>query len=76
MTTPDERTKAVIGARGFLEILARADEVNISHLVQSVATGLLRHYPRDLDLRVSASAAPNVWSYPERGQASNEDGPR
>ncbi|WP_308235589.1 BPSL0761 family protein [Burkholderia sp. SCN-KJ] len=45
MTTAHERTKAVIETRKFLQMLASADEVTISGLVQSVAVCLLRHYP-------------------------------
>jgi hypothetical protein len=58
MTTPDERTKAVVETRKFLRTLAAAYEINIPGLVQTVAVGLLRHYPLDVDLDVSASALP------------------
>jgi hypothetical protein len=64
MTTPDERTRAVVETRDFLLMLAGADEVTIPGLVQSVATGLLRHYPLDVDLAVSALALPGVWAPP------------
>ncbi|MGC2966056.1 BPSL0761 family protein [Paraburkholderia aspalathi] len=66
MTTPYERTKAVVDAREMLEMLASADEITIGGLVQSVAIGLLRHYPLNIDLDVSAAALPGVWAPPER----------
>ncbi|RQX90804.1 BPSL0761 family protein [Burkholderia stagnalis] len=66
MTTAYERTKAVIETRKFLQVLASADEVTICGLVQSVAVCLLRHYPLDVDLEVSAAALPGVWGAPQR----------
>ncbi len=66
MTTPDERTKAVIDTRELLQLLASADEITIGGLVQSVALGLLRHYPLDIDLDVSAAALPGMWAAPRR----------
>ncbi|MET3551970.1 BPSL0761 family protein [Burkholderia sp. 567] len=66
MTTPRERTKAVVDTREFLLILASADEVNVRGLVQTMAMRLLRHYPLDIDLEVSAAALPGVWAIPER----------
>lgn len=64
MTTPVERTKAVVDTRDFLQMLANAEEVTIRGLVQTVAAGLLRHYPLNVDLDVSASAAPGIWTHP------------
>ena len=65
MTTPDERTRAVQDARWFLQTVIDArDEVDVPGLFQSVALGLLRHYPRDDDLAHSASALPSVWGDP------------
>jgi hypothetical protein len=64
MTTPAERTKAVVDARDFLQMLSNAEEVTIRGLVQSVAIGLLRHYPLNVDLDVSASALPEIWAQP------------
>ncbi|WP_308112693.1 MULTISPECIES: BPSL0761 family protein [Paraburkholderia] len=66
MKTPYERTKAVVDTREMLEMLASADEITIGGLVQSVAIGLLRHYPLNIDLDVSAAALPGVWAPPER----------
>lgn len=64
MTTPRERTKAVIDTREFLLMLASADEVTIRGLVQTTAMCLLRHYPLDVDLDVSAAALPGIWAAP------------
>jgi hypothetical protein len=64
MTTPDERTKAVLATRDFLHLLAEAEEVTIPGLVQSVALGLLRAYPNRMDLSLSASVLPEIWAAP------------
>ena len=50
--------------RSFLKILATAEQITIPGLVQSVANGLLRHYPLDVDLQVSALALPGIWAPP------------
>jgi hypothetical protein len=65
MTTPSERTKAVTDTREFLQMLARGEEITIGGLVQTRAMGLLRHYPLDIDLDVSASALPGIWAVPK-----------
>jgi hypothetical protein len=64
MSIPEERTKAVMETRQFLETLYRADEEIMWGLVRTIARQLLRHYPRDLDLASSASALPDVWAPP------------
>jgi hypothetical protein len=66
MTTPDARTRAVVETRQFLQTLAAGDEISIPGLVQSVALCLLRHYPLDIDLAISAEALPYLWSHPSR----------
>ncbi|WP_429251434.1 BPSL0761 family protein [Paraburkholderia sp. GAS333] len=65
MTNAYERTQSVVETRKFLQTLARADEVTIRGLVQSVAVCLLRHYPLDVDLEVSAAAMPELWAPPK-----------
>ncbi|MET3243478.1 hypothetical protein ABIE53_000223 [Burkholderia sp. OAS925] len=65
MTTPDERTRAVLDTRHFLQILAAPDEISIAGLTRTVAIGLLRHYPVELDISVSACAVPAVWAEPD-----------
>lgn len=64
MTTPEERTRAVLDTRHFLQILAEPDEIAVRGLVRTVAIRLLRHYPLKMDISVSASAAPEVWADP------------
>lgn len=64
MTMPHERTKAVVETRNFLQLLAAVDQVTIPSHVQTVASGLLRHYPLNTDLDVSASALPGIWAHP------------
>lgn len=68
MTTPHDRTKALTDTRELLLMLASADEITIRGLVQSVAIGLLRHYPLDLDLEVSAGVLPGIWAVPEHSR--------
>ncbi|CAG9229862.1 conserved hypothetical protein [Paraburkholderia caribensis] len=74
MTTPRERTKAVTDTRELLQILARADEITIGGLVQTVALGLLRHYPLDIDLDISASALPGIWAAPKHPRSGSTSG--
>lgn len=71
MTTPRERTKSVTDARELLQLLASADEITINGLVQSVALVLLRHYPLDVDIKVSAAALPGIWAAPEHRRADS-----
>ncbi|WP_341773631.1 hypothetical protein [Burkholderia gladioli] len=49
-------------------MLTSADDVASRSHVQSVAERLLRHYPLDIDLEVSAAALPAVWAAPERSR--------
>jgi hypothetical protein len=65
VTTPVERSRAVTEVRWFLQTLAEAREpIDVPGLVQSVAAGLLRHYPLEADLVESAAALPEVWAAP------------
>ncbi|WP_408434002.1 BPSL0761 family protein [Paraburkholderia caffeinilytica] len=66
MTTPNQRTRAVLDARELLSTLAAGDEITIPGLVRSVAIALLRHYPLEIDISVSATMAPEVWAEPVR----------
>lgn len=65
MTTPDERTRAVIETRHLLQSLATGEVVSIPSF-QNAAINLLRHYPLDIDMSVSASALPGLWAQPIR----------
>ncbi|CAJ2753795.1 Uncharacterised protein [Burkholderia pseudomallei] len=71
MTTPYERTKAVVDTREFLLTLSRADDVTVRGLVQTMAICLLRHYPLDVDIEVSAAALPGIWATPENRRAGS-----
>jgi hypothetical protein len=75
MTTPCERTKAVTDTRELLQMLARGDEITVGGLLQTVALGLLRHYPLDIDLDVSASALPGIWAAPKLQWAGSTAAP-
>ncbi|RQV10023.1 hypothetical protein DF047_10570 [Burkholderia cenocepacia] len=66
MTTAHERTKSVIETREFLRLLASSNDMVSRGHVRSDAARLLRHYPLDIDLEVSAAALPGVWAVPER----------
>ncbi|HHX4057168.1 MAG: BPSL0761 family protein [Burkholderia contaminans] len=66
MTTAYERTKSVIETREFLRRLASSDDIVSCGHARSVAVRLLRHYPLDIDLKVSAAALPGIWAVPER----------
>ncbi|WP_341866407.1 BPSL0761 family protein [Burkholderia puraquae] len=65
MTTPYERTKAVIETRELLKLLASCDDLASRSAVQAIAVRLLRHYPLDVDLGVSAAALPGLWAAPQ-----------
>lgn len=66
MTIPEERTRAVVETRTFLQQLAGPDEIfNVSD-ARDIAARLLRHYPLDVDLMISAVALPGVWAAPPR----------
>lgn len=64
MTTPAERTKAVRETRELLQVLTEPSTVDVPGLIQTIARNLLRHYPSDVDLAVSASALPKIWAQP------------
>ena len=74
MTTPYERTKAVIATRDFLQMLAVAEEIAVPGLVQSVALSLLRHFPLAADVDVSAAALPGLWAPAVRLRSSSSSG--
>ena len=66
MTMPDERTRAVLDARDFLERLSRAELVHESpQTLMTWAKALLRHYPEDTHIRLASKALPAYWSSPE-----------
>ncbi|WP_313064403.1 BPSL0761 family protein [Paraburkholderia sp. LEh10] len=64
VTTPHERTRAVVGARDLLTILSDGRGPYSGDLVRTLALTLLRHYPLEVDIAVSAAALPGVWAEP------------
>ena len=64
MTTPHERTKALVDAREMLQTLYASEEAIMWTLVRTLAMMILRHYPRDEDVVESAAALPSLWSAP------------
>ncbi len=74
MTTPCERTNAVAKTRAFLQSLVAHNNGAARRNIHEVAEHLLRHYPLDVDLDMSAAALPSLWAFrrdgilgPERG---------
>nr|WP_318230018.1 BPSL0761 family protein [Paraburkholderia terrae] len=63
MTTPNERTAAVVATREFLEMLMALDS-GASNDVRVAATRLLRHYRLDADIATSSVALPTLWADP------------
>lgn len=65
MTMPSERTRAVIQTRKFLQRLAVAKEIEIPDHIRVEAHRLLRHYPSDADLQMTALDCPDWWASPQ-----------
>lgn len=66
MTTPFERTRAVLETRRFLSQLAAGDLTTSSQdYLQGTAEALLRHYPDASHLAYSAQALPLFWAHPD-----------
>lgn len=65
MTTPGERTRAVLQTRQFLERLCcPAQSGSVAPELREAACRLLRHYPVAGDLRLVAQVLPLCWSNP------------
>lgn len=65
MTTPTERTRAVLEARDLLEQLcAPALSPDVTQELRETACQLLRHYPAAGDMRLVAQALPLCWAPP------------
>jgi RNA:NAD 2'-phosphotransferase (TPT1/KptA family) len=65
MTTPYERTRALVETRKFLEQLSggRLTSASLENL-QNAASALLRHFPEENNLRLSAKVLPLLWAEP------------
>lgn len=62
MTTPDERTRAVLATRDFLQALTDPRRTpRTPSSVREMARVLLRHYPGHWHLDVAAMAWPSAW---------------
>ncbi|AJW99617.1 hypothetical protein QHI69_04735 [Burkholderia gladioli pv. gladioli] len=66
MTTAYERTKAVIETRKLLQLLGSSADTTTRNEIRDTALLLLRHYPLDVDLEISAAAMPGIWAAPPR----------
>ncbi|RIV38821.1 BPSL0761 family protein [Burkholderia pseudomallei] len=66
MTTAYERTKAVLETRKLLQLLGSPTGTATRDTVRDAALLLLRHYPLDIDLEISAAALPEIWAAPQR----------
>lgn len=65
MTTPSERTRAVLETRQLLEgLCSPAQSERVAPELREAACRLLRHYPVAGDLRLVAQALPLCWSHP------------
>ena len=61
MTLPDERYRAIMAAKDFLERLSFSSEIKrVPLAVRQEARRVLRHYPTQLDLDQIENYAPHV----------------
>lgn len=60
MTLPDERYRAVVQTKKFLEELLRTPR--IPKAVKDNARWCLRHYPSEWDMQQAADASPQVFA--------------
>lgn len=74
MTTPFERTLAVVETMHFLGQLStgRLPATSLKDL-QNVADTLLRHYPDETNLRLSAQLLPLLWPEPGAHASDTSD---
>ncbi|WP_081063712.1 BPSL0761 family protein [Burkholderia multivorans] len=66
MSTAEQRTQAVVGARDLLATLADGRGPYCADLVRTLAITLLRHYPSEADIDASAIALPSLWAEPSK----------
>ncbi|SPB14790.1 hypothetical protein NOV72_02022 [Caballeronia novacaledonica] len=72
MSTAEQRTRAVVGARALLATLADGRGPYCADLVRTLAMTLLRHYPSEADIDVSAIALPSLWAEPAQVDTRRE----
>jgi hypothetical protein len=63
MTLPDERYRAVMWAKRFLESVAYKPSVypRVPKYLRREANSILRHFPSEWDLQQAAEKAPSVF---------------
>lgn len=62
----------MVGARDLLVTLADGRGPYCADLVRTLAMTLLRHYPSEADIDVSAIALPRVWAEPAKVNCRRE----
>lgn len=64
MTLPDERYRAVLWAKRFLQDLAynSKDYPRISKKVRGEAHSILRHFPSEYDMNKASQTSPDVFA--------------
>lgn len=75
MTMPDERLRAVVQTRRFLEELcdpSRAPDIPAD--ARREAHRLLRHYPQDAVLDLATLALPRWFAWPDASHCGGSDG--
>ena len=62
MTVPDERTRAIVETKRFLDTLVNPMATpRVPAAVRETAQWLLRHYPTALDLQCAHDALPDIF---------------
>lgn len=62
MTTPDERVRAVLHTKDFLENLCSSETTpSLPDAVRQEARRLLRHYPSRMDLTRASRFCPHIF---------------
>lgn len=66
MTTPDERTRAVLKTREFLIALANSSRTSdVPEIIRQRAETLLRYYPEVADMAIAHNNCPHWFGHPE-----------
>lgn len=64
MTTPSERTTAVLRTRAFLAELGSPALGKVPREITCAAESLLRHYPSLADIELTCAMYPACWEMP------------
>lgn len=64
MTLPDERYRAVMWAKRFLESVAydRKNYPRISKAIRGEAHSILRHFPSEYDMNKASQTSPDIFA--------------